>query len=392
MTDKLNELTAAGVAVWLDDLSRVRLSSGGLDQLRGEKHVAGVTTNPTIFAKALSDADEYNWQLRDLAIRDVDVEEAVRMLTTYDVRWACDVMRPSYDGSDGVDGRVSIEVDPRSAHDADKTVAEAKALWWLVDRPNLYIKIPATEEGLSAITDTLAEGISVNVTLIFGLDRYSAVMEAFLAGLEQAKANGHDLSKIGSVASFFVSRVDSEVDKRLEKIGSEQAKSLKGKAAVANAQLAYERYTEVFSSDRWKALAAAGAHPQRPLWASTSTKNPDYRDVIYVEELIAPGTVNTMPEAVIHAYADHGETRADTITGAYDAARKVFADLESVGVDMDDVIATLEREGVEKFEVSWQELLDGVRKSLDAAAKGKGAPNKAAKGNAKTAEKVGGNS
>ncbi|MGW5561275.1 transaldolase [Micromonospora sp. NPDC003944] len=389
MTDKLNELTAAGVAVWLDDLSRVRLSSGGLDQLRREKHVAGVTTNPTIFAKALSDADEYNWQLRDLATRDVDVEEAVRMLTTYDVRWACDVMRPSYDGSDGVDGRVSIEVDPRSAHDADKTVAEAKALWWLVDRPNLYIKIPATEEGLSAITDTLAEGISVNVTLIFGLDRYSAVMEAFLAGLEQAKANGHDLSKIGSVASFFVSRVDSEVDKRLEKVGSDQAKALKGKAAVANAQLAYERYTEVFSSDRWKALAAAGAHPQRPLWASTSTKNPDYRDVIYVEELIAPGTVNTMPESVIHAYADHGETRGDTVTGAYDAARKVFADLESVGVDMADVIATLEREGVEKFEVSWQELLDGVTKSLKAAAQGTGAPNKAAKGNAKAADKAG---
>ncbi|MEW2147285.1 transaldolase [Micromonospora vinacea] len=390
MTDKLNELTAAGVAVWLDDLSRVRLSSGGLDQLRREKHVAGVTTNPTIFAKALSDADEYNWQLHDLATRGVDVEEAVRMLTTYDVRWACDVMRPSYDGSAGVDGRVSIEVDPRSAHDSDKTVAEAKALWWLVDRPNLFIKIPATEEGLSAITDTLAEGISVNVTLIFGLDRYSAVMEAFLAGLEQAKANGHDLSTIGSVASFFVSRVDSEVDKRLEKIGSDQAKALKGKAAVANAQLAYERYTEVFSSDRWKALEAAGAHPQRPLWASTSTKNPDYRDVIYVEELIAPGTVNTMPESVIHAYADHGETRGDTVTGAYDAARKVFADLESVGVDMADVIATLEREGVEKFEASWQELLDGVSKSLAAAGSGKSAPNKAAKGNAKAAEKAGG--
>ncbi|MFI6268880.1 transaldolase [Micromonospora zamorensis] len=390
MTDKLNELTAAGVAVWLDDLSRVRLSSGGLDQLRREKHVAGVTTNPTIFAKALSDADEYNWQLRDLATRGIEVEESVRMLTTYDVRWACDVMRPSYDGSAGVDGRVSIEVDPRVAHDSDRTVAEAKALWWLVDRPNLFIKIPATEAGLPAITATLAEGISVNVTLIFGLDRYSAVMEAFLAGLEQAKANGHDLSTIGSVASFFVSRVDAEVDKRLEKIGSEQAKSLRGKAAVANAQLAYERYTEVFSSDRWKALADAGAHPQRPLWASTSTKNPDYRDVIYVEELIAPGTVNTMPESVIHAYADHGETRGDTITSAYDAARKVFADLESVGVDMADVIATLEREGVEKFEASWQELLDGVRKSLEAAAKGKGSPNKAAKGNAKGAEKAGG--
>ncbi|KWV33419.1 transaldolase [Micromonospora rifamycinica] len=391
MTDRLGDLTAAGVAVWLDDLSRVRLSSGGLDRLRREQHVAGVTTNPTIFAKALSDADEYNWQLKDLATRGIEVEEAVRMLTTYDVRWACDVMRPSYDGSAGVDGRVSIEVDPRVAHDTDRTVAEAKALWWLVDRPNLYIKIPATEEGLAAITATLAEGISVNVTLIFGLDRYSAVMEAFLAGLEQAKANGHDLSTIGSVASFFVSRVDSEIDKQLDKIGSEEAKALRGKAAVANAQLAYERYTEVFSSDRWQALADAGAHPQRPLWASTSTKNPDYRDVIYVEELIAPGTVNTMPESVVQAYAEHGETRGDTITGAYDAARQVFADLAAVGIDMDAVIATLEREGVEKFEASWSELLDGVRTSLAAAAQGSAAPNEAAKGNAEAAQRAGGN-
>lgn len=391
MTDRLSELQAAGVAIWLDDLSRVRLSSGGLDKLRREQHVAGVTTNPTIFAKALSDADEYNWQLRDLATRGVEFEEAVRMLTTYDVRWACDVMRPSYDKSAGVDGRVSIEVDPRLAHESDRTVAEAKALWWLVDRPNLFIKIPATEAGLPAITATLAEGISVNVTLIFGLDRYSQVMEAFLAGLEQAKANGHDLSKMGSVASFFVSRVDTEVDKRLEKIGSDDAKALRGKAAVANAQLAYERYSEVFGSDRWKKLAEAGAHPQRPLWASTSTKNPDYRDVIYVEELIAPGTVNTMPEAVIHAYADHGETRKDTITGSYDAARKVFTDLEAVGVDMADVIDTLEREGVEKFEASWLELLDGVKKSLAEAGKGTGQPNRAAKGNAQAAEKAGGN-
>lgn len=392
MTDRLGELSAAGVAVWLDDLSRVRLSSGGLDQLRREKHMVGVTTNPTIFAKALSDADEYNWQLRDLAIRGVSVEEAVRVLTTYDVRWATDVMRPAYDSSAGVDGRVSIEVDPRLAYETEKTVAEAKALWWLVDRPNLYIKIPATEAGLPAITATLAAGISVNVTLIFGLDRYSQVMDAFLAGLEQAKANGHDLSKIGSVASFFVSRVDSEVDKRLEKIGSAEAKALKGKAAVANAQLAYERYTEVFSSDRWKALADAGAHPQRPLWASTSTKNPDYRDVIYVEELIAPGTVNTMPESVIHAYADHGETRGgDTVTGSYEAARKVLGDLIAVGVDFDDVINTLEREGVEKFEASWEELLDGVRKSLAAAATGAGHPNQAAQDSAQAAQRAGGN-
>ncbi|SCL37061.1 transaldolase [Micromonospora rhizosphaerae] len=391
MTDRLAELSATGVAIWLDDLSRVRLSTGGLDQLRREKHVAGVTSNPTIFAKALSAADEYNWQLKDLAVRGVDVEEAARMLTTYDVRWACDVMRPSYEKSAGIDGRVSLEVDPRLAHETEKTVAEAKALWWLVDRPNLFIKIPATLEGLPAITATLAEGISVNVTLIFGLDRYSQVMDAFLAGLEQAKANGHDLSKMGSVASFFVSRVDSEVDKRLEKIGSDQAKALCGKAAIANARLAYERYCEVFSSDRWQALADAGAHPQRPLWASTSTKNPNYRDVMYVEELIAPGTVNTMPEPTIHAVADHGEVRGDTITGAYDDARKVFADLKSVGVDMADVVAVLEREGVEKFAASWLELLDGVRKSLAAAGQGSGKPGAAAKGSAQAAEQAGGN-
>ncbi|MBF9130987.1 transaldolase [Plantactinospora sp. S1510] len=394
MTDRLGELTAAGVAVWLDDLSRVRLSSGNLDQLRREKHLVGVTTNPTIFAKALSDADEYNWQLHDLALRGVTVEETVRMLTTYDVRWACDVMRPAYDSSAGVDGRVSIEVDPRLAYETEKTVAEAKALWWLVDRPNLFIKIPATEAGLPAITATLAEGISVNVTLIFGLDRYSQVMEAFLAGLEQAKANGHDLTKIASVASFFVSRVDSEVDKRLDKLGADgrpDLAALRGKAAVANAQLAYERYSEVFSSDRWQALADAGAHPQRPLWASTSTKNPDYRDVIYVEELIAPGTVNTMPEPVIDAYADHGEVRPDTVTGAYAQARQVFAGLAAAGIDFDDVIATLEREGVEKFETSWLELLDGVRKSLEAAAEGATKPGRAAQGNAAAAQRAGGN-
>jgi len=390
MTDRLGELTAAGVAVWLDDLSRQRLSTGNLDQLRREKHVVGVTTNPTIFAAALADADEYNWQLRDLANRGVSVEEAVRMLTTYDVRWGCDVMRPAYESSGGVDGRVSIEVDPRLAYQTERTVAEAKALWWLVDRPNLFIKIPATEAGLPAITATLAEGISVNVTLIFSLDRYSQVMAAFLTGLEQARANGHDLTAIGSVASFFVSRVDTEVDKRLDKIGSDGAKALKGRAAVANAQLAYERYAEVFSSGRWQALADAGAQPQRPLWASTSTKNPVYRDVIYVEELIAPGTVNTMPEPVVHAYADHGETRGDTVTGAYDTARQVLTDLIEAGIDVDDVVRTLEREGVQKFEASWLELLDGVRASLDAAAAGAAEPNLAA-GDARAARLAGGN-
>jgi transaldolase len=384
MTDRLAQLSAAGVAIWLDDLSRQRLTSGGLDKLRRESHVVGVTSNPTIFAKALSDADDYADHVKDLAVRGVDVEEAARMMTTYDVRWACDVMRPAYDASRGVDGRVSIEVDPRLAHETERTDAEAKALWWLVDRPNLFIKIPATLEGLPAITATLAQGISVNVTLIFGLDRYEQVMEAFMTGMEQAKANGHDLSKIGSVASFFVSRVDTEVDKRLDKIGTPEAQALHGKAAIANARLAYQRYERVFSSDRWQALADAGAHPQRPLWASTSTKNPEYRDVMYVEDLIAPGVVNTMPEQTIHAFADHGEVRGDTITPYYNEAQKVLDDLAALGVDYDDVVATLEREGVEKFAASWNELLEGVAKSLEAAKAGNDKPHKAAAGVVKT--------
>jgi transaldolase len=378
MTDRLAELSAQGVAVWLDDLSRPRLTTGDLQKLRDEQHVVGVTTNPSIFQKALSDADAYDEQVKDLAAQRVTVEEAVRLMTGRDVRDACDVMRPAYDASDGVDGRVSIEVDPRKAHETESTVAEAKTLWWLVDRENLFIKIPATLAGLPAITQTLAAGISVNVTLIFSLERYNAVMEAFLAGIEQAKANGHDVSKIGSVASFFVSRVDTEVDKRLEKIGTDEAKALRGKAAVANAQLAYREYEKVFSTDRWKALADAGAHPQRPLWASTSTKNPDYKDTIYVEELIAPGTVNTMPEAVIHAWADHGETPGDTITGSYAAADKVMSDLAAVGIDIDDVTKVLEEEGVDKFEASWKDLLEGVQRSLEAASKGAQSPSDAA--------------
>jgi transaldolase len=377
MSDRLAELSAAGVAIWLDDISRQRLRTGGLDTLRREQHVAGVTSNPTIFAKALADnagagaaqhpgTDDYPTQIRELSLRGVGVEEATRMITTYDVRWACDVMRPAYDASSGVDGRVSIEVDPRLAHETDKTAAEAKQLWWLVDRTNLYIKIPATPEGLPAITRTLASGISVNVTLIFGLDRYDQVMDAFFAGMEQAKANGHDLSAIGSVASFFVSRVDSEVDKRLDKIGTEEAKALRGKAAIANAQLAYQHFEQAFDTDRWRALAAAGAHPQRPLWASTSTKNPDYRDVMYVEELVAPGVVNTMPEPTIHAFADHGEVKVGVIQASYRKAQQVLDQLEALGISYDDVTATLEREGVEKFEASWVELLAGVQAQLEA--------------------------
>jgi transaldolase len=366
MTDRLAELSAAGVAVWLDDISRQRLASGGLDALRRQQHVVGVTSNPTIFAKALEALDDYADQLRDLTVRGVTVDEATRMITTYDVRWACDVMRPAYDASHGVDGRVSIEVDPRVAYQTEKTTAEARQLWWLVDRENLFIKIPATEAGLPAITATLAAGISVNVTLIFSLERYAQVMDAFLAGLEQAKANGHNLAKIGSVASFFVSRVDTEVDKRLDKIGTPEAQALHGKAAIANARLAYQRYEQVFAGDRWQALADAGAHPQRPLWASTSTKNPSYRDVMYVEELIAPGVVNTMPEATIHAFADHGVVKPDTVTGAYGEAQQVLDDLAALGIGYDDVVDTLEREGVQKFEASWVELVSSVDKQLGA--------------------------
>jgi transaldolase len=374
MTDRLAELSAAGVAVWLDDISRERTVTGGLDALRREKHVVGVTSNPTIFAKAVSESAEYADQIQESALRELGVGEATRMITTYDVRWACDVMRPAYDASHGVDGRVSIEVDPRLAHQTDQTNAEARQLWWLVDRPNLFIKIPATLAGLPAITATLARGISVNVTLIFGLERYEQVMDAFLSGLEQAKANGHDLSKLGSVASFFVSRVDTEVDKRLDKLGTPEAQALHGKAAIANARLAYERYERVFTTDRWKALADAGARPQRPLWASTSTKNPAYRDVMYVEELIAPGVVNTMPEATIHAFADHGEIRGDTITSNYADAKRVLDDLATLGIDYDDVIETLEREGVEKFSASWEELLQTVGGQLAGTVGGRERP------------------
>jgi len=367
-SDRLAELAAAGVAIWLDDLSRQRLTSGGLDKLRREQHVVGVTTNPTIFAKAVTAAEDYSEQTRELALRETSVPEAMRAIMGYDVRWACDVLKPAADASNGIDGRVSIEVDPALAAETPRTAAEAKALWWLVDRENLFIKIPATREGLPAITQTLAAGISVNVTLIFSLQRYEAVIDAFFDGLEQAKANGHDLSKIGSVASFFVSRVDTEYDKRLDKIGTDEAKALKGKAAIANAKLAYKLYEEKFASERWQALANAGAQPQRPLWASTSTKNPEYRDVVYVEELVAPGTVNTMPEAVIHAFADHGEVRIDAVTGSYADAQQVMDALAAQGIDYDDVVEVLEREGVEKFGVSGKEMIDTVQKALGSAA------------------------
>ncbi len=361
-TDALADLSAAGVAVWLDDLSRGRLASGNLAELIGSRSVVGVTTNPSIFEKALSDGAAYDDQVRDLALRGTDVGEAVRALTTYDVRWACDVMREVYDRTDGVDGRVSIEVDPRIAHDTDRTVAEAKALWWLVDRPNLYIKIPATEAGLPAITAVLAQGISVNVTLIFSLERYDRVMDAFLAGLEKAKDNGHDLSRLASVASFFVSRVDTEIDGRLP-----DDSPLRGRAAIANARLAYSHYEQVFSGGRWKALEANGARPQRPLWASTGVKDPAYDDTQYVVELVADGTVNTMPEATLEAVADHGQVRGDTVQGTYDEAQKVLDDLAAAGISYDEVVEQLEREGVAKFEQAWNSLIESVTEQLEKA-------------------------
>ncbi|GAA2155068.1 transaldolase [Actinomadura napierensis] len=364
MSDILKALSDEGVSIWLDDISRERLRTGNLEQLVKDKHVVGVTSNPTIFAKALSKGDAYDGQVRDLAVRGVDVEEASRAITTYDIRWGCDVLRPVYDRTDGLDGRVSIEVDPRLARDSEKTVAEARALWWMVDRPNLFIKIPATEEGLPAITAALAEGISVNVTLIFSLERYGKVIDAFFEGMEKARANGHDLSTMASVASFFVSRVDTEIDKRLDKIGSEDAKKLRSKAGLANARLAYALFEEKFGTDRWKALKDAGARPQRPLWASTGVKDPNLADTLYVDELVAPGTVNTMPEATLVAEADHGQLRGDTVRGAYDDARAHMAALKDAGVDYDDVVRVLEEEGVEKFEASWKELLGSISGEL----------------------------
>jgi transaldolase len=365
--DVLAQLSAAGVSVWLDDISRERLITGNLAGLIRDRHVVGVTSNPTIFAHALASGSAYDAQLADLEVREVGLEEAARSITTYDIRWACDVLRPVYDATSGVDGRVSIEVDPRIAADTAKTIAEARALWWLVDRPNLFIKIPATEPGLPAITQCLSEGISINVTLIFALERYGQVMDAFLTGMEQAGQAGHDLATIASVASFFVSRVDTEVDRRLDKIGTAEAAALRGKAAIANARLAYELYEERFATPRWEALRQAGARPQRPLWASTSTKDPAFPDTMYVEELVAPGTVNTMPESTLHAMAHHGKVRGDTASSGYDQARQVFADLEALGIGYQDVVTVLEDEGVAKFAASWQEMLETISTELAAA-------------------------
>ncbi len=365
----LAALSAAGVSVWLDDLSRERLQTGNLADLIATKSVVGVTTNPSIFQAALSKGHAYDDQVNELAARGADVDATIRTVTTDDVRNACDVLAKVYEATDGVDGRVSIEVDPRLAHDTDKTVLQAIELWKIVDRPNLLIKIPATLAGLPAITAVIAEGISVNVTLIFSVERHRAVIDAYLAGLEKAKQAGHDLSKIHSVASFFVSRVDTEIDARLEKIGSPEALDLRGQAGVANARLAYAAYEELFGGERFAALAAAGARAQRPLWASTGVKNPDYSDTLYVTELVAPNTVNTMPEKTLEAVADHGVVTGDTVSGTAEAAQGVFDALVAVGIDKDDVFIALEEEGVEKFEKSWAELLEATQGQLDAANK-----------------------
>ncbi|MFL4476600.1 transaldolase [Paeniglutamicibacter sp. MACA_103] len=357
-------LSDAGVSIWLDDLSRERLTSGSLEALIQEKNVVGVTTNPSIFHAALSNGESYAAQVAELAAAGMDAEEAVFKITSDDVTAACDLFAPVYAASNGADGRVSIEVDPRLARKTAETIAEAKVLHEMVGRENVLIKIPATVEGLEAIAETLAAGISVNVTLIFSLERYRAVINAFLTGLEAAKANGHDLSKLHSVASFFVSRVDTEIDARLNAIGTDEALALRGKAGVANARLAYQVYEESFTSERWNLLAAAGANAQRPLWASTGVKDPALPDTLYVTELCAPNTVNTMPEKTLEATADHGAITGDAVTGGYAEANAVLDALAALGVSYNDVVAKLEVEGLEKFEAAWNELLTDLEGSL----------------------------
>ncbi|UXY25329.1 transaldolase [Streptomyces sp. HUAS TT20] len=371
MSDALARLREAGVSIWLDDLSRRRLVDGSLSRLVRDRHVAGVTTNPTIFAHAIEGSDCYDDQIADLALRRVGVEEALRALTTFDVRWACDVLRPVHEASGGTDGRVSIEVDPRLAHDTARTVAEARALWWLVDRPNLFVKIPAARQGLKAISACLAEGISINVTLLFSLDRYDQVVEAFLTGMEGARESGHDLADIASVASFFVSRVDTEIDHRLDQVSGEKAVALRGRAAIANARIAYEHYERFFTSERWLRLQEAGARRQRLLWASTSVKDPAYDDTRYVTDLIAPDVVNTMPEATLNAVADHGIVPARGIRDTYGEAHTVLEELAGVGVDYADVVQLLEEEGVAKFDKSWDELAGKLTAALNEPVSGR---------------------
>ncbi len=366
MSTPTEQLSAAGVSIWLDDLSRKRIDSGNLADLIATRNVVGVTTNPTIFQGAIGnpDDDSYAGRLAALAHRGADADEAIFELTTDDVRDAADVFRPVFEATNGVDGRVSIEVSPDLAHDTAATVAQAGQLWEKVDRPNIFIKIPATRAGLPAITETLAAGISVNVTLIFSLDRYADVIDAYLAGIEQAKANGHDIARIHSVASFFVSRVDTEVDKRLAASADPAAAALKSRAGVANARLAYELYEQRFAGQRAKALTDAGANVQRPLWASTGVKDPSLPDTLYVTELVAPDTVNTMPEKTLQATFEHAVIVGDTVTGAYADAHDVFDRLAQAGIDFADVTQVLEDEGVDKFIASWHDLQRTVADAL----------------------------
>ena len=370
----LAELSRAGVAVWLDDLSRELVQSGSLAGLVRDRSVVGVTSNPTIFASALSKGDRYSDQVAALAADGADVDRTVFEVTTQDVREACDVLRPVYDDTRGQDGRVSLEVDPRLARDTAKTEASARQLWAAVDRPNLFIKIPATVEGLPAISTAISEGISVNVTLIFSLDRYRAVMNAFLTGLEQAREKGLDLSGIHSVASFFVSRVDTNVNAKLDALDgadADEVAGLRSKAGLANARLAFQAYEEVFSSPRWKVLAEAGANAQRPLWASTGVKDKDLPDTLYVAGLVTDGTVNTMPGATLEAFADHGEVTGDTVRGTYEESSELFDHLERLGVSYEQVVTELEAEGLQKFDASWAELGETVQAELDRASAGR---------------------
>ena len=369
MSTPTAQLAEAGVSIWLDDLSRTRISSGNLQDLIETRNVTGVTTNPTIFANAITDKNDtsYDAQVAELAQSGATAEEAVFAATTQDVAAALDVFRPVWEATGHIDGRGSIEVSPDLAHDTDGTVAQAKELWAKIDRPNLLVKIPATKAGLPAIAAAIGAGISVNVTLIFSLERYAEVIDAYLTGLETAQAAGIDLSTIESVASFFVSRVDTETDKRLTAIGTPEALALKSKAGLANARLAYELFEQSFASDRAQALLAAGANLQRPLWASTGVKDPALPDTLYVTELVAQGVVNTMPEKTLEATFDHGVVTGDTITGGYDEARAVFAGLAAVGIDFTDVTQVLEDEGVAKFIDSWHDLLAQVAEGLAAA-------------------------
>jgi transaldolase len=355
---RLHELSERGVSVWVDSLSREWLETGVLEGLIREDQVVGVTSNPTIFQKAMSEGGWYDDRLREVLREEERPFEVFLALAYEDIRDACDRLRPAWEQSAGVDGRVSLEVDPRLAYEAEETFEQAMRFHEEVDRPNLYVKIPATKPGLAAIEDSIAKGKSINVTLIFSLRRYAEVVEAYLRGLERLVAGGGDPAQALSVASFFVSRVDTEADRRLEEVGRED---LAGKLAVANAKLAYQHYLEAFSGPRWEFLAGKGARPQRCLWASTSTKNPAYRDVLYVEELIGPQTVNTMPLETIRAFQDHGEIRGDTLLEGLDEARALFDELERAGVDYDDVVETLEAEGVQKFADSFDELVEGIR-------------------------------